>query len=139
MEKRRHEQTADLSEVGSNSHQIMDALNRLISVSGDNSSPEIKTQFDSFCTIIHNIFIQEEHDLADLGFDLLKIQQGEHGALSRMLSNMQGLMETSDQLRWRTAVVDEAVDALVQHFAKEDADFTPLSGRCRRRISSQKI
>ena len=80
------------------------------------------------------------HDLlANLGSDLLPIQQQEHGLLSRMLSNMRGLMENSEQLRWRTAVVDEAVDALVQHFAKEDAAFAPLIGRYRRRTQRQKV
>jgi hemerythrin-like metal-binding protein len=133
------ERQMDSSEIDRQHHQIMETLHRLISASGSDSSPDIKAQFESFCSLVQDHFIHEERVLAELGSALLAIQQKEHGLLSRMLLNMQGLMESSEQLRWRTAVVDEAVDALVQHFAKEDEAFSPLIGRYRRRIGSQKI
>ncbi len=139
MEYNRPDWKTDSSEIDRQHHQIMETLQRLILASAGDSSPDIKAQFESFCSLVQEHFTEEEGILAALDSDILAIQQKEHGLLSRMLSNMQKLMETSDQKRWRTAVVDEAVDALVQHFAKEDAIFTPLIGRYRRRASNQKL
>lgn len=115
----------------------METLHQLILASGGESVPGLKTQFEAFCTLVQDHFADEEAILAKLGSDLLDIQQREHALLGRMLSNMQRLMDSSEQMRWRTAVVDEAVDALVQHFAKEDTTFAPLIGRYRRRIRNQ--
>ena len=125
MERDRPERKTDSSEIDRQHRQIIETLHRLIVASGGESSPELKSQFESFCALVQDHFTHEEAILAEIGSDLLAIQQREHGLLSRMLSNMRALLESSEHMRWRTAVVDDAVDALTQHFTKEDDAFAP--------------
>ncbi|MBC7908176.1 MAG: hemerythrin domain-containing protein [Rhodospirillaceae bacterium] len=118
-------------EIDRQHHQIMDALKRLMQEALGNSAEGMAGQFFKICDLLSDHFRDEEAFLTASGSILLSTQQMEHGLLSRMLSNMRGLMESSEQLQWRATVIDEAIDALAIHFAKEEGIFDPLIGRQR--------
>jgi len=138
MEKNNLERKIDSAEITRQHKQVIDELNNLITAGRQGSASDMKRHFDIFSTLLLEHFHDEEEILASLNSSFLEVQQREHGTLTRMLSNMSLLMQADDaatSIRWQTTVIDEALDALTQHFAKEDEDFIPLLDRNRLRIN----
>lgn len=117
---------------------IMNELNNLIAAATQSDNVNMRRHFDSFSSLLLEHFHDEEEVLASLNSSFLEAQQREHGILSRMLSNMSILMQSdgaATSIQWQTTVIDEAIDALALHFAKEDEDFAPLLDQNRQRIN----
>lgn len=123
------ERSMDSRKIDDQHRQIMDLVNRLLAEATGSSGASMATQFGDLCAAVAAHFKDEEDFLAAQGSAMLTIQQREHGVLTRMLTNMAALMNSSEQLQWRATVIGEAIDALALHFAKEDGLFRPLVGR----------
>jgi hemerythrin-like metal-binding protein len=126
------ERWTNSDQIDQQHRQLMDELELLLLNAASGSADAMAKQFAKFCDMVTAHFKYEEEVLSDIGSELLSVQQEEHGLLSRMLENMRGLMESSEQKQWRANVIGEAIDALVLHVAKEDESFAPLTGRRRR-------
>jgi hemerythrin len=141
MEKPHPERKMDSAKIRHQHELIMDELNNLIAAAAQSDVDNMRRHFDSFNSLLLEHFHDEEEVLASLNSSFLKAQQREHGILSRMLSNMSLLMQSDNpttSVQWQTTVIDEAIDALAQHFAKEDEDFIPLLDQNRRRINHRR-
>ena len=138
MDRIKPERAIDSQTIEAQHNQIIDGINALLGLVASGTADDVKRQYTAVYELVVGHFRDEENVLDEIGSDLLAVQRAEHAFLARLMAHMGSILLEMPKLTvWSVAVVDEAIDALVEHFGKEDDDFHALSSVQRHRTSKQ--